>query len=114
MLLLDAARTQVEHHHHEDEDDHDGGCINDDLERGNEGSAELIKDDRDREQRDDQVEKRVNRVGAGHHHQGRHERDRSGDVERRAHGRRLRTSTGGRSFSASPLSLPSMASPATR
>ena len=114
FLFVLSGLAQVEHHHHEQEQHHDGPGIDDGLEHRDEGGAQHEEDHRHGQQREDQVDKRVHNVSAGDHGESGYQRDCPGKIEEQHHGSRLLTSTGGDSLSASPLSFPLMALPATR
>src|SRR6266511_4277618 len=84
-LLLRRARPQVEQHDHEDEENHNRAGVDDHFQRGGEGRAQREEDHRHRQQRDDQIEQRVNRVQPRDHHHGRYQRHRRRNVECRVH-----------------------------
>ena len=63
-LRFRSVPSEVEHHHDEKEKHHDGACVDDGLERRDEGRPKREEHDRHRKQRHDQVKKRVNEVQA--------------------------------------------------
>jgi hypothetical protein len=62
--------AQVQHHHHEDEQHHDGAGVDDHFQRTGKRRAQGKEDHRHGQQRDDQVEQRMHRIGVGNHPQG--------------------------------------------
>ncbi len=109
----DRSALRPDQHDHEHEQHHDRARVDDHLQRRHEGRAEDEHDDGGGQEGDDEVQQRVHGAAPGDHHDRCGNRDDPAERECGVHGRRLRTSTGGRSFSASPLPLPLISMPET-
>ncbi len=106
--------ARSDQHDDEHEQDHDRPGVDDDFQGRHERGAQEEHDDRDRQERHDEVQQRMHGVAARDHHDRGRDCDARAEGEDEVHGRRLRRSTGGRSFSASPLPLPLISIPETR
>lgn len=89
-FLLDHRVTQVEHHHHEDKQHHDGTGVDDDLQRPGKVSTEGEEHRRHRQQRDDQIQQRMHRIGVGDHADRRQHGYQRRSVKGKFHARLLR------------------------